>query len=50
MKLQLKEQGFQIDAVNAVVKCFEGQSLKTNRFTLEKTAEILRSCFEIIKY
>lgn len=42
MKLQFKEQGFQIDAVNAVVKCFEGQTLKTNRFTLEKTNEILR--------
>lgn len=46
MKLQFKEQGFQIDAVNAVVKCFEGQTLKTNRFTLEKTAEILRRAKE----
>src|SRR5690554_5763387 len=46
MKLQFKEQGFQIDAVNAVVKCFEGQALKTNRFTLEKTAEILRKAKE----
>jgi len=46
MKLQFKEQGFQIDAVNAVVKCFEGQSLKTNRFTLEKTSEILRKARE----
>lgn len=42
MKLQFKEQDFQIEAVNGVVKCFEGQSLKTNRFTLEKTNEILR--------
>lgn len=46
MKLQFKEQGFQIDAVNAVVKCFEGQALKTNRFTLEKTTEILRKAKE----
>lgn len=46
MKLQFKEQGFQIDAVNAVVKCFEGQSLKTNRFTLEKTSELLRKARE----
>jgi type III restriction enzyme len=34
MKLQFKEQQFQIDAVKAVVDCFEGQPLKTNRFTL----------------
>lgn len=46
MKLQFKEQDFQLDAVNAVVKCFEGQSLKTNRFTLEKTTEILRKAKE----
>lgn len=42
MKLQFKEQGFQLDAVNAVVKCFDGQALKSNTFTLEKTREILR--------
>ncbi|MDR2235319.1 MAG: DEAD/DEAH box helicase family protein [Chryseobacterium sp.] len=41
MKLQFKEQEFQIQAVNAVVKCFEGQTLKTNKFTLERTNEIL---------
>ncbi|EPB65796.1 HipA domain protein, partial [Ancylostoma ceylanicum] len=35
-----------IDAVNAVVKCFDGQTLKTNRFTLEKTAQILRRAKE----
>lgn len=46
MKLQFKEQGFQIDAVNAVVKCFEGQTLKTNHFTLEKASEILRKAKE----
>ncbi|WP_461532982.1 type III restriction-modification system endonuclease [Sinomicrobium sp.] len=46
MKLQFKEQDFQIQAVEAVVKCFEGQALKTNRFTLEKSAEILRKAKE----
>ena len=46
MKLQFKEQGFQINAVHAVVKCFEGQELKANTFTLEKTREILRKAKE----
>lgn len=35
MKLQFKEQQFQIDAVQSVVDCFAGQPLKTKRFTLE---------------
>ena len=42
MKLQFKEQDFQVQAVNAVVKCFEGQPLKTNRFTLERSVELIR--------
>ena len=42
MKLQFKEQDFQIDAVKAVVDCFEGQPLKTNRFTLERSKELIR--------
>jgi type III restriction enzyme len=42
MKLQFKEQGFQIDAVKAVVDCFEGQALKTNHFTLERSKELIR--------
>ena len=42
MKLQFKEQQFQKDAVLAVVNCFEGQPLKTNRFTLERSGEIIR--------
>jgi type III restriction enzyme len=33
MKLQFKEQAFQLQAVKAVVDCFEGQTLKTNKFT-----------------
>ena len=42
MKLQFKEQDFQIDAVKAVVDCFKGQPLKTNRFTLERSKELMR--------
>jgi type III restriction enzyme len=42
MKLQFKEQQFQIQAVKAVVDCFSGQSLETNRFTLERSANIIR--------
>ncbi|WP_053970236.1 type III restriction-modification system endonuclease [Mangrovimonas sp. ST2L15] len=42
MKLQFKEQQFQIDAVKMVVDSFEGQPLKTNRFTLERSKELIR--------
>lgn len=42
MKLQFKEQDFQVSAVKAVVDCFEGQPLKTNRFTLERSKELIR--------
>jgi type III restriction enzyme len=42
MKLQFKEQNFQLEAVKAVVDCFEGQPIKTNRFTLERTKDILK--------
>lgn len=42
MKLQFKEQQFQKDAVQAVVNCFDGQPLKTNRFTIERSGEIIR--------
>src|SRR5690554_2788627 len=42
MKLQFKEQQFQLQAVKSVVDCFEGQPLKTNRFTLEKSKDIIR--------
>src|SRR5690554_3326662 len=42
MKLQFKEQGFQLDAVAAIIKCFEGQTIKSNTFTLEKTYGIIR--------
>ena len=42
MKLQFKEQDFQVNAVQAVVDCFEGQPLKTNRFTLERSKEIIQ--------
>jgi len=42
MKLQFKQQDFQIAAVKSVVDCFAGQALKTNRFTLEKSQEIIK--------
>ncbi|MEZ4776594.1 MAG: DEAD/DEAH box helicase family protein [Bacteroidia bacterium] len=42
MKLQFKEQDFQVQAVKAVVDCFAGQPLRTNRFTLERSKELIR--------
>jgi type III restriction enzyme len=42
MKLQFKEQEFQIQAVKAVVDCFAGQPLSTKSFTLERSEEIIR--------
>lgn len=42
MKLQFKEQDFQIQAVKAIVDCFVGQPLKTNRFTLQRSKDLLR--------
>lgn len=46
MKLQFKEQDFQVQAVKAVVDCFEGQLLKTNRFTLERSKDLIRRARE----
>ncbi len=42
MKLQFKEQDFQVQAVKAIVDCIAGQPLKTNRFTLERSKELIR--------
>ena len=42
MKLQFKEQDFQVNGVKAVVYCFQGQPIKTNRFTLERSKELIR--------
>jgi type III restriction enzyme len=42
MKLQFKEQDFQIQAVRAVVDCFAGQSLRTNHFTLERSRQLIQ--------
>lgn len=47
MKLQFKEQDFQVQAVKAVVDCFNGQPLRTNRFTLERSKNLLRKAKEI---
>ncbi len=41
MKLQFKEQDFQVQAVKAVVDAFAGQAIKTNRFTLERSATLI---------
>ena len=42
MKLQFKEQDFQVKAVQAVVDVFDGQPKKTNKFTLERSQELIR--------
>ena len=42
MKLQFKEQAFQLRSVKAVVDAFAGQTLQTGKFTLERTKDILR--------
>ena len=47
MKLQFKEQDFQIKAVRAVVDTFEGQPQKTNKFTLERSKDLIRKAKEI---
>jgi len=47
MKLQFKEQQFQIDAVKAVVDCFAGQPIKTNRFTLERSKDIIKKAKQL---
>jgi type III restriction enzyme len=47
MKLQFKEQPFQLDAVKSVVSCFMGQPLKNNRFTLERSQNILKKASQI---
>lgn len=49
MKLQFKEQKFQIDAVHAVVDCFKGQALKTNRITLERSKNIIKKAKKAAK-
>lgn len=41
MKLQFKEQSFQLDAVQTITDCFLGQPRETNRFTLEKSKELI---------
>lgn len=46
MKLQFKEQFFQLQAVKAVVDVFQGQPLKSNTFTLERSKELIRKAKE----
>ncbi len=47
MKLQFKEQDFQIKAVKAVVDCFAGQALKTHRFTLERSKNLIKKARQL---
>lgn len=47
MKLQFKEQDFQIKAVKAVVDVFAGQPRKTNKFTLERSKVLLKKAKEL---
>ena len=42
MKLQFKIQDFQLQAVKAVVDSFQGQPLKSKKFTLERSIDIIR--------
>ena len=42
MKIQFKIQDFQLAAVKAVVDCFQGQALKSNKFTLERSKDIIK--------
>lgn len=47
MKLQFKEQDFQVQAVKAVVDCFQGQKKKTNKFTLERSEELIKKAKQV---
>lgn len=47
MKLQFKEQDFQLDAVKAVVDCFDGQAVRSNHFTLERSRNLLRRARQV---
>lgn len=47
MKLQFKEQDFQVKAVKAVVDVFAGQTRKTNKFTLERSKALIKKAKEL---
>ncbi|WP_456377867.1 type III restriction-modification system endonuclease [Lutibacter sp.] len=42
MKLQFKEQQFQVDAVKAITDCFIGQQKGINHFTLERSKVLMQ--------
>lgn len=42
MKLQFKEQQFQVDAVKAVTNCFLGQEKGEGHFTLERSKQLMQ--------
>lgn len=47
MKLQFKHQDFQINAVQSVLDCFSGQTLKNKQFILQKSKKILEKAKQI---
>lgn len=49
MKLQFKNQEFQIRAIKSVVDVFKGQPYRSNNFNLEKTQQILEKAREASK-
>ena len=49
MKLQFKEQGFQLDAVQSVLNCFAGQKIRSEQFKLERSQDLLRKAQNAIK-
>jgi type III restriction enzyme len=49
MKLHFKEQPFQVQAVQAILDCFEGQPIRTKEYTLDRTHEILKRSRELSK-
>ena len=49
MKIHFKQQPFQVQAVQAIVDCFDGQPIRTKEYTLDRTQEILKRSRELSK-
>ncbi|CAM1346905.1 type III restriction-modification system endonuclease [Tenacibaculum insulae] len=49
MKLQFKEQQFQVEAVKAITNCFLGQEKGVNHFTLERSKALLHKAQQAAK-
>ena len=41
-----KNRIFTVQAVNTVVSCFEGQTLKINKFTLERSRDMIKKNYK----